>query len=261
MAGTVWGVELGGGGGNGGLLGRAGAGRLDGGAGADTLYGGADNDTLIGGEGVDTYVYYSGDGADTIVDEGVNRILYNGKLLSGLFLKDEASGVYQLVGDNGKTIQINSPALLTLDANTQIVFQNQTSAQALDDNFRLRLHEETPGPTTDRTIVGDLAPVDFDPSTPGVQTRTDDLGNVITDPNQPQPGRSDVLFDSAGNDLIQGFGGTDIIDAIRGGDDKLDGGAGRDIVSGRAGNDIVIGGTEGDLLRGDAGKDKLYGQS
>lgn len=38
---------------------------------------------------------------------------------------------------------------------------------------------------TMRDIIGDRAPIDIDPITPGVQIGYDDLGNVLTDPNSP----------------------------------------------------------------------------
>ena len=51
-------------------------------------------------------------------------------------------------------------------------------------------------------ICGDLAPIDFDPNTAGVQTQTDSLGNIKTDPNTPDTDQDDTLYDSAGNDYI-----------------------------------------------------------
>ncbi|GAU75501.1 calcium-binding protein [Fusibacter sp. 3D3] len=46
---------------------------LDGGLGNDQLYGGSGEDTLIGGLGNDTYIYKSGDGNDTIIEENYPR--------------------------------------------------------------------------------------------------------------------------------------------------------------------------------------------
>ncbi|MFZ5557167.1 MAG: calcium-binding protein [Pseudomonadota bacterium] len=132
-------------------------------------------------------------------------------------------------------------------------------------------------PETTRTILGDLAPIDFDPAADGVQRQADDLGNVITDPGQAQPGRDDTLYDSAGNDLIQSGGGDDTIIADRGGDDVIDAGdgddeltlgeggswvtagTGDDIVDARAGNDKIQGGDGQDLLAGDDGDDLIFG--
>jgi Ca2+-binding RTX toxin-like protein len=133
--------------------------------------------------------------------------------------------------------------------------------------------------TTNRTIIGDLAPLDFDLATAGVQTRLDDLDNIIVNSNQAEPGRGDVLTGSTGNDLILGLGG----------DDRLDGGAGDDVLNDaqgrldgiadeRGGNDILTstyGGemdsvtytgigaqdTKGDdIILAGAGADWVYGE-
>jgi Ca2+-binding RTX toxin-like protein len=55
-------------GGNDSLSGAAGNDELEGGAGADTLSGDAGNDTLRGGLGADTYVFGTGGGGDTVVE-------------------------------------------------------------------------------------------------------------------------------------------------------------------------------------------------
>src|SRR3569832_1362345 len=129
-------------------------------------------------------------------------------------------------------------------------------------------------PQTASTISGDLHPIDFDP--PNQTYHYDDLGNVIND-GSPEVGRSDVLYDSAGNDLILAGGGDDYVNAFRGGDDVLDGGdgndemnagasndwlkggAGRDVLRGEGGNDLLEGGADADILYGHEGNDRLFG--
>jgi Ca2+-binding RTX toxin-like protein len=54
--------------GNDGLIGLAGNDRLFGDDGNDVLTGGIGNDFLTGGRGIDTFVFASGDGADTVMD-------------------------------------------------------------------------------------------------------------------------------------------------------------------------------------------------
>lgn len=66
-----------------------------------------------------------------------------------------------------------------------------------------------PTPSVTRTFLGDLSPVDFDPGTPGVQAHYDEFGNVITDPELPEPGRSDFLYGSADRDAVFSYGGRD----------------------------------------------------
>ena len=239
------------------LDGGAGNDLLFGGDGIDTLTGGADNDLLIGGAGADTM--YGGSGYDTYVIEGNDTIEDSdgkgairdkaGNIVSGAILK-RTDGTYVYLADPGIGVTKGADLSLTLDSGNVAVIKNFQSGNLglmfVDDG-------QTQAPTS-RTISGDLAPLNNPP-------QYDSLDNVIVNPGAPQPGRNDVLYDSAGNDLIQGFGGNDFIDAWRGGNDKLDGGTGTDIVSGRAGDDLVIGGEEADLLRGDEGKDKLYATS
>ena len=247
------------------LFGLDGADTLDAGAGNDTLVGGAGDDVLIGGAGLDFYFRRAGDGNDQIIEVREGGIL-GGRIflvadakdtpLAGLFLQQGTADVWSAAA-GGMTLTRAGNWTLALDDGSTL----DLGADIQSGDFGLYLSNAPQAQATDRTILGDLAPVDFDPDTPGVQTQLDDLGNVITDPAQPEPGRADTLFDSAGNDDIQAFAGADVIEAFRGGDDRLDGGAGRDIVSGRAGDDVVIGGSEGDLLRGDEGRDKLYAES
>ncbi len=117
------------------------------------------------------------------------------------------------------------------------------------------------------TLTGDLVPVDVDPNTAGIQTHTDQWGNIITDPSQPSPGRADVLFDTSGNDRIEVGDGDDILIGDNGdllaeslsGGDYIDGGAGHDEIDGNAGNDELFGGADNDTIYGDAGDDYLDG--
>lgn len=134
-------------------------------------------------------------------------------------------------------------------------------------------------PATDRTITGDLQPVDFNPTEAGVQTQTDDLGNLIVG-GEAAPNREDILYDSAGNDLINAGGGNDTVWKIRGGDDIINlgdgddnlyttataggsvtanGGTGRDYLGAGSGRDLIEGGSGADGLYGSREDDRLYG--
>ena len=66
------------------LIGGTGADTLLGNAGNDTLSGGAGDDRLHGGIGADTFVFNTGDGADTIVayQSGIDRIALDQSLIS-----------------------------------------------------------------------------------------------------------------------------------------------------------------------------------
>ncbi len=120
--------------------------------------------------------------------------------------------------------------------------------------------EPQPGttPATTRDILGDLEPLDADPSADGVQFAFDDLGNVVTTPNAA-PDRADTLNDSAGSDFIAPGGGSDFVNAFRGGDDVIDAGTGEDTVNAGAGNDVIDGGEGDDQLNAEAGDDQVKG--
>lgn len=83
---------------------------------------------------------------------------------------------------------------------------------------------------------------------------------------------NNVVFGSAGNDIIRGeasAAGGDILQGGNGNDRLtagtgaaiLDGGNGNDIIVGGPGGDLVLGGAGGDLVRTDGGSDQIFGGS
>lgn len=259
------------------LTGGSGADLLVGNAGNDTLDGGAGNDTLLGGTEFDTYVYRTGEGLDTILDrDGQGRILYDGALLTGGDVygdqrvhRDDAGYLYVDVG-----LGLSVPGTLLVEG-----------YQADDLGLSLSSTPVIP-PVPTLSLYGDLAPLDADLVTSGVQWQYDSLGNIIVNPNSQEPDRADRLNGSGGNDLLAGRGGGDILagwagddvlyadrplsvaDAIARGNtqfgsglkgDWLAGGEGDDTLVGSAGNDVLMGGGERDLLIGGAGDDELLG--
>ncbi|MCF8198712.1 MAG: VCBS domain-containing protein [Sulfuritalea sp.] len=229
------------------LFGGADADTLNGGGGDDRLYGGKGNDTLIGGDGFDTYVINSGDGTDTIIDSGTNRLIFNGRPFVGTFIKNADTGEYEFHTDTGKTIKFNSPGTLTLDADTQIIFQNQTTAEALDGSFGLQLHEETAAPVTSRTIT-DIANLNL----------IDDRGLSGIGPYRTgDPEWSGGITD----EHIEGLGGDDFIISWYGRNDIINGGDGNDWIltmASNGGSDVVTGGAGRDVIVEGDGDDKLY---
>ena len=218
--------------------------------GNDELVGGAGNDVLYGGNGLDDYRWSTGDGLDTIVDsDKQGRIFVNGQLVRELVKE----GTTYITPDGRVTGTLNSPLTLSIDGEAALVIQDFADT----DQGILRVRELQAAEPTTRTIVGGLEPIDFDPNTAGVQTQTDDLGNIITDPNVPAANRADSLNGSVGADLIQSGGGDDTVTAGAGGD-QVQAGSGRDFVFGEAGNDILEGGGGGDVLSGGDGDDRLY---
>ncbi len=71
-------------------------------------------------------------------------------------------------------------------------------------------------------------------------------------------GQNQVVFGSAGDELLQGVSGSDRMYGGAG-DDVLRGGAGGDHLEGGQGNDLVMGGAGNDQLAGDQGDDELEG--
>lgn len=247
-----------GGNGNDVLYGRAGNDTLFGGEGADELHGEAGSDQLNGGAGADIYEIDGSAGNDTIFDEdgGSIRFLTNpltgGKETGpGTGVWKDAYATYRIIVDGTK-----EHLLISVGAGTVTVRDWQNG------RFGIQLDAyQAPTPVTPQGVIaGDLAPVDVDPHSDGVQFGYDALGNVIVNPGQAEADRADVLYDSDGNDELRGYGGNDLLNAWRGGDDLLDGGAGLDELKAGAGNDTLIGGDGTDRLFGQAGDDKLFAQ-
>ncbi|MBP7528661.1 MAG: hypothetical protein KA801_12085 [Syntrophorhabdaceae bacterium] len=226
-----------------------------GGKGKDKIEGGRGNDTLYGGEGNDTYVINAGDGTDTIEDkQGNNTVKLCGETLR--FLYDQGDLKWSTA--SGKIIaEMQGTDLVVTHVNGTKVILNEDFQWG---DFGINLIDVPDNPTTTLTITGDLAPIDFDPNTPGAQVQYDALGNVITDPNTPEPDRADTLYDSSGNDSIVGGGGNDQILANNGGDDWLKGGSGNDAIVAGSGRDILEGGTGADLLFGGTDDDRLFAE-
>lgn len=266
---------------------------LDGGNGNDALFGGYGNDTLNGGDndnasdlleggyGDDTYIFNDKWGNDTIYDkDGLGSIVINGKqLTNGTALwktaktwEDKELGITLSFVDGILTIKSKSNSYKGCSITILTELNSETKVQAFalfnfytpgwTDGYLGITLSDYEGPaekTADRVIKGDLAPIDFDLEKPGIQTKTDELGNLIVNPDQAEAGRKDVLSGSGGNDKIYGYGGNDSLYG-KGGNDTLYGGAGNDVLDGGAGNDVLyldsgrdrgFGGTGDDLL--DAG--------
>ncbi|PPD33591.1 MAG: hypothetical protein CTY19_07545 [Methylomonas sp.] len=285
-------------------FGGVGADALEGGIGNDHLYGAGGNDTLIGncgndymegGAGDDVYVINTGDGMDTILDtDGLGKITLDGIQIQGQTGVTanqwiQAGNIWQdrqrYIGYNLVTQADGTQDLLIATADNTLIVKNWHT-----DELGITLGNATPvEPPIDLTLTGDLKPLDQAPTTAGIQLGYDALGNLITDPKQPDPDRQDTLYDSNDNDKLQGFGGDDILDAIRGGSDVLEGGAGSDILNGGSGNDLLYaeaeisvavalaqadtqiatglrgdwlyGGADDDTMLGEGGNDMLLGGS
>ncbi|MEW6166909.1 MAG: hypothetical protein AB1651_04335 [Pseudomonadota bacterium] len=258
-----------GGGGGDVLEGGANNDELTGGTGSDRLFGEDGNDTLVGSSGaVDDYVldtlvggsgadtYYVGQG-DSVFDEDGNGTLYyqNQSLtLTGAYAQVESGGAYYR-RDDGLTVHVTDVDGDGAEDDVRVVGANTFSIlNFADGNFGIQLVDmtpvDTPPPQATNTILGDFAPADDPPE-------YDDLDNVVTG-DTPAPGREDLLYDSAGNDRIEGRGGDDNIVAWRGGDDDIDGGDGADVITGHDGNDRIAGGPGSDFMLAGFGEDWVF---
>ena len=196
---------------------------LYGGEGDDELYGGRGLDTLDGGAGADTYVFRSGEGADTIRGdendaEGVVNELHFRDATGGgdfSFSRNDAGGVVITVGDASVTI---------------------LEASYADGRYSLHYGDSN-------TLLANLF----------LGTTGDDTALTGTD-------GADLLAGLAGADTISGG---DNADTLYGGVgiDTLRGGAGNDRLYGGGYGDFLYGGADNDELYGDRGTDTLYGEA
>lgn len=126
---------LGGGDGDDTLFGRAGNDTLKGGNGADTLFGGSGADMIDGGNGQD--VLYGGDGADTFIfnsgsdiiadfEQGIDRIILDATLWTGLTSAADVLFVYGKFDDGRATIEFE-------DGNTLVIEGVMNPANLADD--------------------------------------------------------------------------------------------------------------------------------
>ncbi|MEQ1815568.1 MAG: hypothetical protein ABL861_03700 [Nitrosomonas sp.] len=234
-----------------------------GGGGDDTFNGREGNDYLEGGSGSDTYVVNPGDGFDTVFD-----IDGQGSIKFGSVVAEGRNGVtdgknWVKIGNGWMDMENGLVYLLsTLPNGAQNLLisfvTGADSARAVVKNWRdgdlgITLGDNTsPGtPVLDRIIAGDLKPED--------PLRVDELDNVVVGTDE-SPNREDVLYGSAGNDLIQSLGGNDDVDG-KDGADRIEGGAGQDILSAGLGDDIVLGGADNDIIMGRENNDRLFAET
>jgi len=229
--------------------------------GNNQISGGKGNDTLHGGQGDDTYYISYGDGTDRIIDtEGKNRIIYRrfhsqAQIMGNFY--STGSGTNAWVSADGKIhLTQNSPLTLTFEDGSSVTL----SGDSEPDDFGINLHTIPEDTAIGTSIFGDLAPVDFDPEAPGIQTRTDEWGNVITTAN-PEADRQDTLYDTPASDKIEGKGNDDYILVGRGGNDWITGGAGNDEIrvnNTAPGNLIIEGNAGADHMTSGAGNDRIF---
>lgn len=229
------------------MFGGAGNDLVAGGAGDDRLEGGLGDDLLMGGTGLDTYDWHTGDGNDRIIDADRHGviIIHDGMqdlFAAGAFIRQGTSEVWEQLAADGSALTLthNSSWKLRIAGGAEITLDDDWQ----EGDFGIRRVEiPTQPPATDLTLQGDLKPLDTNPVADGVQEGYDALDNLKVG-DEADPDREDTLYDSAGNDLIQGHGGNDTLNAWRGGADLLEGGAGSDVIMSEGGNDLLYADTQ-----------------
>ena len=203
------------------LYGEGGGDKLYGDAGEDTLIGGAATDTLDGGTGADTYVFRSGDGADTIQgDENDAEGTVN-----KLYFKDAAG-----IDDFTFSRDANNNVVIEVGADS-VTADSVTILQSTYADGRYSIHYGDSD-----TALGRLA-----------------IGTTSDDPSLTGTDDADLLVGLRGIDTLYGGDG---VDRLYGGDhdDTLTGGKGNDYLYGGKGKDTLEGGIGADLLDGGGGK-------
>ncbi|MBE0484227.1 MAG: hypothetical protein IBX52_12080, partial [Bacterioplanes sp.] len=188
-------------GGNDQLIGTDGNDVLLGGAGNNVLSGLAGNDRLFGGTGDDTYIYHSG--RDVITEQGGNDTLI---FSNGITFNQVASGLMR--SGNDLVLQVNG----SMDNSVTL-----TNFFLGGDHLVERIEFETGGAITAAQIFGAFG---------------------LPVPSGDAPA-SNVIYGTAGDDMLTGTDGDDVLIGSHG-DDTLRGGAGNDLLIGGRGNDTYI---------------------
>ncbi len=194
-----------------------------GGPGADSLYGEADNDIMMsgkgndlmaGGAGDDNYIYYRGDGADTIQD--VSTALEGNSLLFGDIYYEDIQGKIE-VTDSAAIIRIGDGDEITLtgiDPETLLPTSHAVDIIGFADGQVMTFADLIAG--NNPIIRG---------------TDGDDILEGTSLDN--------IMEGYEGNDVLNGYDGNDTINGGAG-DDTIDGGRGCDTLDGGDGHDIYV---------------------
>lgn len=208
---------------------------VDAGEDDDTVYGGGDddvitggqgNDYLYGGQGADTYIYRTGDGNDTIIEEGSEVNIFR-------FIGIEASDLSYRFINNGH-LQITN----NIDG-ASIVFEYFSTDVISEFQFYSDETTYVSSVTASEVIEAALTGTDGDDNISGTNT-------------------GDTVYAGAGNDRVDTYAGNDVIYGGSG-DDSLYSSYNDDIVYGEEGRDYIDAGTGNDVINGGTGDDYLLG--
>ncbi len=258
------------------ILGSSNGDWLTGNGDANILRGGAGDDTLEGGAGADTYLFGSGDGTDTITDDGGSIVFlqgtgndYTGATYAFTY---EGNNIRLIVTKDGNTLNTidftSYPDTYTFStrssggADTAIDSSSLVVPPKLGSQNNPFLPTAAADPFTGSTGADWVSYAD---STADVGV-TIDLGTLVDGVATGSGGWAAEDTFTGINNLI----GTKEVDRLTGnaeantlrggtGNDILEGGEGADRLEGGAEQDELYGGDGDDILYGQAGFDKLYG--
>lgn len=211
---------------------------LFGGNGDDVLTGGLGDDTLAGGQGADTYLFASGDGVDSIYDNGdsQNIVKFSNIASTDVTALYDDSSNHSLVLEyaNGDQITVNGFFGGGADAIGQFQFTDTTWTLA----YIASHHNGTAA--NDRLQ--------------GIDTLNNTINGLAGDDTLMGGSLADTLSGGDGNDMLLGSLGNDTLDGGDG-NDRLGGGNGSDVLMGGSGDDFLFGGNGSDTFVGGFGKD------
>jgi Ca2+-binding RTX toxin-like protein len=229
--------------------------RLYGGGGADTLQGNQGNDYLEGGSGNDTYVWNTGDGFDTILDQdGIGKLVVNGKIISGGI--KVTPGNYVNADNQALHFEVDPILGGVLIVNGNLRIENFTSG-----DFGVVL--------SDAGAINGIQPTvnDFSHFFASLGFGTDNAESVALSTSDFDYGQGRIFIGKGGDDLFEisdlnSSGATDFFPYI-----EAFGGAGNDLIVGTptqmdetvsffnfigdAGSDVILGGESDELIVGD----------
>ena len=250
-----------------------------------TVRGGIGGDIIIGGDADDTFIWFPGDGNDTIDGGlGTDTVDFLGSGLDEIFAIAPAGTGFTVARNIGAyTLQATDVEVLALDGQagtntvtTTVLARTRQELRGVDDGLPdslmidarglclERAADQVTAPGREPVVFADFATVvltnefcAFDPCIGAVASTGCTVNGAKNQPCQGTDG-NDVIAGTPGADVILGGGGRD---RIKGGDggDVICGEAGDDVLLGGADDDYVVGGPGADRLRGDAGNDHVLG--
>ena len=188
---------------------------------ANQLAGGRGNDRLVGSNAADSYMFYRGDGQDTISDYDVNAYGKIDRLVLGEGILQSDMG-FSRVNSYDLLISIGDAGSPTLDTILVENWFNSTGA------YQLERIEFADGASLSKDQVNALANVRN-----GTELNDGSLGPIAGE-----------------NSATYGLGGNDTIAGSSSGNDTIDGGSGNDSISDSGGTrNVLLGGDGADTIQ------------